>query len=333
MRCPSCDAENPQAAKLCMECGSALVAVCAACSHCNPPAAKFCMECGSPVVAKAPSPPPLPVEAPGTAPPAPPPLLLAAPAPQSYTPQHLAERILTSRSALEGERKQVTVLFGGSSAVADGQATRRVQRHHNHSPRPRPAGRSTLWGGKASATVGRRAQGSDAGHRGPGGGGPGRHLAPPRAGEGPSPSSGAGDRRCRGRRTPGARTADAARGGIPDGRGTRGALRGRRLPAVKLRGRCRAAALVMARPAWRGRAPSWPRPRSRGAPASPPQRPAPEWEPRRGDRCGRRWRPAAHQGSPIPPKPLPRPSRRPVACTRAAPSEIARTSYGSVRSD
>src|SRR5262249_5834612 len=32
-------------------------------------------------------------------------------APLSYTPQHLAERILTSRSALEGERKQVTVLF------------------------------------------------------------------------------------------------------------------------------------------------------------------------------------------------------------------------------
>ena len=32
--------------------------------------------------------------------------------PQSYTPKHLAERILNSRGALEGERKQVTVLFG-----------------------------------------------------------------------------------------------------------------------------------------------------------------------------------------------------------------------------
>jgi class 3 adenylate cyclase/tetratricopeptide (TPR) repeat protein len=31
--------------------------------------------------------------------------------PNSYTPQHLAERILTSKAALEGERKQVTVLF------------------------------------------------------------------------------------------------------------------------------------------------------------------------------------------------------------------------------
>ena len=34
-----------------------------------------------------------------------------AQAPLAYTPSHLAEKILTSRSALEGERKQVTVLF------------------------------------------------------------------------------------------------------------------------------------------------------------------------------------------------------------------------------
>src|SRR5262245_21811204 len=33
------------------------------------------------------------------------------PNPLSYTPRHLAEKILTSRSGLEGERKQVTVLF------------------------------------------------------------------------------------------------------------------------------------------------------------------------------------------------------------------------------
>ena len=31
--------------------------------------------------------------------------------PLAYTPAHLAEKILLSRSALEGERKQVTVLF------------------------------------------------------------------------------------------------------------------------------------------------------------------------------------------------------------------------------
>jgi class 3 adenylate cyclase len=41
--------------------------------------------------------------------------------PLTYTPKHLAEKILTSRSALEGERKQVTVLFcdlQNSTAIA-----------------------------------------------------------------------------------------------------------------------------------------------------------------------------------------------------------------------
>src|SRR5207247_9108776 len=44
-------------------------------------------------------------------------------APESYIPGHLAERILTSRTALEGERKQVTVLFadlkGSMELLAD----------------------------------------------------------------------------------------------------------------------------------------------------------------------------------------------------------------------
>jgi class 3 adenylate cyclase len=47
----------------------------------------------------------------------------AAPAPLTYTPSYLAEKILTSRSALEGERKQVTVLFadlkGSMELLAD----------------------------------------------------------------------------------------------------------------------------------------------------------------------------------------------------------------------
>jgi class 3 adenylate cyclase len=41
----------------------------------------------------------------------------------SHTPQHLAEKILTSRAAFEGERKQVTVLFadlkGSMELLAD----------------------------------------------------------------------------------------------------------------------------------------------------------------------------------------------------------------------
>jgi hypothetical protein len=53
---------------------------------------------------------------------APAPAQHAAPTPLSYTPRHLAEKILTSRAALEGERKQVTVLFAdikGSMALLE----------------------------------------------------------------------------------------------------------------------------------------------------------------------------------------------------------------------
>src|SRR5262249_16293105 len=50
--------------------------------------------------------------------------------PLSYTPKHLAEKILTSRSALEGERKQVTVLFcdlANSTPIAE-----RIGPEHMH---------------------------------------------------------------------------------------------------------------------------------------------------------------------------------------------------------
>ena len=43
--------------------------------------------------------------------------------PRTYTPKHLADKILQSKSALEGERKQVTVLFAdvkGSMDLAEG---------------------------------------------------------------------------------------------------------------------------------------------------------------------------------------------------------------------
>ena len=63
---------------------------CAACGHANRDGAKFCEECGKPLAGAAPG---------------------RSAEPRAYTPAHLAERILTSRSVLEGERKQVTVLF------------------------------------------------------------------------------------------------------------------------------------------------------------------------------------------------------------------------------
>src|SRR5262245_17522167 len=106
MQCPRCQAENPPQAKFCMECASPLALKCQACGAELPAQAKFCFECAHPV---------------GDATPAP--ARAAPPAPAAYTPPHLAQRILTSRGALEGERKQVTVLFAdlrGSTELIQG---------------------------------------------------------------------------------------------------------------------------------------------------------------------------------------------------------------------
>src|SRR5260370_13404888 len=86
MQCVGCQHENPPHAKFCLECGGRLALTCSRCRAELPGSAKFCLACGAPVGPQPRS-------------------------PQSYTPKHLAERILTSRSTLEGERKQVTVLF------------------------------------------------------------------------------------------------------------------------------------------------------------------------------------------------------------------------------
>jgi class 3 adenylate cyclase/tetratricopeptide (TPR) repeat protein len=61
---------------------------CSSCGHENPAGARFCNDCGAPLAAP-----------------------INTPEPRSYTPRHLAEKILASQSALRGERKLVTVLF------------------------------------------------------------------------------------------------------------------------------------------------------------------------------------------------------------------------------
>jgi Double zinc ribbon len=98
MKCSGCGHENRDAAKFCEECAAPLGRKCRSCGADLRPAAKFCDECASPVT--------------GAAPP-------RSSDPRSYTPKHLAEKILTSRSALEGERKQVTVLFADVKGSMD----------------------------------------------------------------------------------------------------------------------------------------------------------------------------------------------------------------------
>ena len=83
--------------------------VCVACGAELPAGSQFCNKCGAPAIQAAS--PIAPVEG------------LSVTDPRHYTPGHLAERILTSRVALEGERKQVTVMFadlkGSMELLAD----------------------------------------------------------------------------------------------------------------------------------------------------------------------------------------------------------------------
>src|SRR5215471_4876414 len=119
MKCPKCQAENRAGAKFCEDCGASLATPCRACGAELTPGKKFCGSCGAPTSSDKPAErPDKPAERPEkpAEPPEKPaerPLEVADrfASPQSYTPKHLAEKILTSRSAIEGERKLVTVMF------------------------------------------------------------------------------------------------------------------------------------------------------------------------------------------------------------------------------
>src|SRR5712692_8620890 len=106
MECPQCRHANPPEMKFCGECGTRLQSRCPACQAVNPPSNKFCSECGERLAGAAPAP------AAAAAPVAPPARFAS---PEAYTPKHLAEKILTSKGAIEGERKIVTVMFSDVS--------------------------------------------------------------------------------------------------------------------------------------------------------------------------------------------------------------------------
>ena len=93
MTCPACGHDNREAARFCDSCGRPLEARCPACGQSLRSGARFCDGCGTPLASSAAQ----PADAPR--------------APASYTPHHLAERILKEGRALRGERKEVTVLF------------------------------------------------------------------------------------------------------------------------------------------------------------------------------------------------------------------------------
>src|SRR5262245_8191869 len=102
MKCPCCQAENPPGTRFCGQCAAPLAPGCPSCGAANPAENKFCGQCAAPLDQR---------------------VRPRLAAPELYTPRHLADRILMSKASLEGERKQVTVLFadlkGSMELLAD----------------------------------------------------------------------------------------------------------------------------------------------------------------------------------------------------------------------
>ena len=103
MKCPKCQHENTAKARFCEECATPLTRSCGNCGSQVSSTARFCLQCGHPLRA---------VEEDQR-----------FASPKNYTPQHIADKILVSRAALEGERKLITVLFadikGSMEVIAD----------------------------------------------------------------------------------------------------------------------------------------------------------------------------------------------------------------------
>jgi len=91
MKCPKCQHENVVDAKFCEACATLLARLCTNCGSPVSATAKYCSQCGQALNAAADD--------------------ARYSSPRDYTPQHLVDKILTTKAALEGERKQVTVLF------------------------------------------------------------------------------------------------------------------------------------------------------------------------------------------------------------------------------
>ena len=99
MKCPICQQENPEAQKFCGECGAKLEKTCSGCGTKNPPQYKFCGECGHNLTSPfEPSQRELSFDE-------------KISKIQRYLPTGLTEKILSQRGKIEGERKQVTVMF------------------------------------------------------------------------------------------------------------------------------------------------------------------------------------------------------------------------------
>jgi class 3 adenylate cyclase/tetratricopeptide (TPR) repeat protein/energy-coupling factor transporter ATP-binding protein EcfA2 len=92
MKCPKCQTENPETKKFCRKCGSNLSRICPQCGSECLLEDEFCGECSHALGEKTAA-------------------SIDYTQPQTYTPKSIADKILTARTSIEGERKLVTVLF------------------------------------------------------------------------------------------------------------------------------------------------------------------------------------------------------------------------------
>ena len=99
MQCPKCQIENPSNRKFCCECGIKLVLTCPNCQFKNIPSDKFCGDCGHDLTQPSPT---IPKE-----------LSFDEKIAkiQKYLPSGITEKILSQRDRIEGEKRQVTVMF------------------------------------------------------------------------------------------------------------------------------------------------------------------------------------------------------------------------------
>ena len=105
MRCAGCDAENPSEYRFYEQCGATLEIRCPHCDAASRPGARFCGVCGQRLETGRPAAAPAAATSPAGA------AVTSAGRRAPYTPKHLVQKVLAGRSALEGERRQVTVLF------------------------------------------------------------------------------------------------------------------------------------------------------------------------------------------------------------------------------
>src|SRR5262249_3801326 len=96
MICSQCQRENLPDSVFCDHCGMRFETVCSHCGRLHRSESRFCRICGQLIDQTT-------TTLPGS--------VLGGPSPDSYVPKHLAEKILASRQSLEGEGKEVTVLF------------------------------------------------------------------------------------------------------------------------------------------------------------------------------------------------------------------------------